>query len=81
MILFIYKYLWLISLIIFYIAGWIHAIRQIRAELRGVKIYDSIHNPFPFYVFWLLTHVVALGASVVYLIISSFNYWLTSNNF
>ena len=78
-ILFIYKYLWLISLIMLYAAGWIYAIRQIKAELRGAEIYDSIFNPFPFYVFWICLHTITLIASILCLIISSFNYWLTGN--
>lgn len=77
MILFIYKYLWLIVLIILYALGWVHTIQQIKAELRGEEIYDPIYNPFPFYVFWIFTHCIILLAAVALLIISSFNYWLT----
>lgn len=80
MILFIYKYLWLIFLIIFYTIGWIYAIRQIRVELKGEEeIYDSIYNPFPFYVFWLCLHCLALFVAFVYIYFSSLNYWLTGN--
>ena len=77
-ILFLYKYFWIITLVIFYILGWIHTIQQIKTELKGEEsIYDPIFNPFPFYVFWICLHCAFLIGAFIYIFFSSLNYWQT----
>lgn len=84
MILFIYKYLWLIILIVIYVLGWFAAIKSYILEntpkkLDGFgRIYPP-YDPLPFYEIWCALHCIALGAVIIYLFVSSFYYWQTGN--
>ena len=86
MILFIFKYLWIMILIVIYVLGWFAAIKSYILENTPKKLDEfgriyPPYDPLPFYEIWCALHCIALGAIIIYLFLSSFYYWQTGQLF
>lgn len=53
-----FKYLWILPLIIAYVAAWIHAIRQIIYTFDTYSFGHRLDNMEDFTVGWLLMHIL-----------------------
>ena len=55
-----FKYLWIIPLVIAYAAAWLHAIREIKYTFRTFSFGHRLNNMEDFTVGWLLLHILGL---------------------
>jgi len=53
-----FKYLWIISLVIAYVCSWVYAIADIISVIRDFKFGYWMDNLKDFTVGWLLTHIL-----------------------